>query len=110
MNKRRVIRQNEKDLIIFLLSKINENTEKYPIHEMVEEYEGGIMGSISMGDPEICPYLGDLIQVKYIDSDGKEVVITLTQDLNYQLLDLDFWKVDFTKLLRYPTAQDLIFE
>jgi hypothetical protein len=42
---------------------------QYPIREDVVEYEGGKMGSISMGDdPNL--YDGDLIQVEYVDSDG----------------------------------------
>ena len=71
------------------------------ISEAVVEYEGGKMGSISMGDdPNL--YDGDLIQVEYVDSDGTPVVITLTKDSNGKLLDLDFWKVDFSKLITYP--------
>lgn len=103
MSERRKIRETERNLIVFLLKKLNLNLNEYPINEDVEEYEGGIMGSISMGNPDISPYAGDLIQANYVDSDGKEIVITLTKDTNNQLLDLDFWKVDFSKLITYPT-------
>ena len=108
MNHRK-IRENERQLIFFLLEKLGLNPEKYPINEDVEEYEGGKMGSISMGSPEISLYKDDLIQANYIDSDGVSVVITLTQNTDNQLLDLDFWKVDFSKLLAYPTPEGLIF-
>lgn len=109
MDKRRKIRENERILIIFLLEKLSLNTEQYPINEDVEEYEGGKMGSISMGNPDISTYKDDLIQAKYVDSDETEVVITLTQCAKNQLLDLDFWKVDFSKLITYPKPKDLIF-
>jgi hypothetical protein len=109
MDKRRKIRENERILIIFLLEKLSLNTEQYPINEDVEEYEGGKMGSISMGNPDISAYKDDLIQAKYVDSDETEVVITLTQCAKNQLLDLDFWKVDFSKLITYPKPKDLIF-
>ncbi|WP_435354876.1 DUF6984 family protein [Emticicia sp. SJ17W-69] len=109
MLERRKIRENEKKLIEFLLEKLNLNTQDYPINEDVEEYEGGVMGSIGMGNPEISPYDGDLIQANYVDVDGKEVVITLTKDANNQLLDLDFWKVDFSKLIIYPKPENLTF-
>jgi hypothetical protein len=109
MEERRKIRENERELIIFLLKKLGLTLEKYPINEDVEEYEGGKMGSISMGNPDISPYKDDLIQANYVDSDGVEVVITLTQDTNNQLLDLDFWKVDFSKLITYPTPETLTF-
>lgn len=109
MNPRRKIRENEKTLINFLLQKLELNLAEYPINEDVEEYEGGKMGSISMGNPDVSPYAGDLIQANYVDSDGTDVVITLTIDANNQLLDLDFWKVDFSKLLTYPKPEDLVF-
>lgn len=66
------------------------------------------MGSISLGG-NVNGYAGDLIQAEYVDIDDTPVVITLTQDTDGQLLDLDFWKVDFTKLLEYPTPDRLIF-
>lgn len=109
MTPRRKIRENEKALITFLLQKLDLNLSEYPINEEVEEYEGGKMGSISMGNPDVSPYAGDLIQANYVDSDGTDVVITLTIDANNQLLDLDFWKVDFSKLLAYPKPEDLVF-
>ena len=109
MLERRKIRQNEKKLILFLLEKLNLSLIEYPINEDVEEYEGGVMGSIGMGYPDASPYAGDLIQANYVDSDGIAVVITLTKDANNQLLDLDFWKVDFSKLITYPTPENLSF-
>lgn len=108
MDNKRPIRQDEKDLLDFLLEKLNLNAESYPYNELVDEYEGGKMGSISLGG-DTSAYDGDLIQVEYIDSDGTPVVITLTKDNQNQLLDLDFWKLDFSKLIDYPTPDKLIF-
>ena len=110
MSERRKIRENERNLIVFLLEKLHLNPNDFSINEDVEEYEGVVMGSIGMGNPEISPYTGDLIQANYVDSDGTDVVITLTQDANNQLLDLDFWKVDFSKLVTYPTPENLSFD
>ncbi len=98
----RKIRAEEKLLVAHLLQLAGYTTAQYPIREDVEEYEGGKMGSISMGDdPNL--YDGDLMQVQYEDIDGTEVIITLTKDKHNRLLDLDFWKIDFSKLLLYPT-------
>jgi hypothetical protein len=108
MGNIRPIRQNEIDLIHFLLEKLNLKPADFPINEQVDEYEGGKMGSISLGG-NVDGYEGDLIQVEYIDIDDVPVVITLTKDSDNHLLDLDFWKVDFTKLLEYPTPDKLIF-
>ena len=108
MGAKRQIRQNEKELINFLLLKLNLIPDDYQVDELVDEYEGGKMGSISLGG-DANAYAGDLIQVEYIDSDQTPVVITLTKDENGRLLDLDFWKVDFSKLLEYPVPEKIIF-
>ncbi len=104
----RPIKEQEKNLIIYLLEKLNFTIEDYPISEYVEEYGEVGMGSIGMGY-ENAEYAGDLIQAEYIDSDSTAVVITLTKDTNNKLLDLDFWKVDFSKLIDYPKPAQIIF-
>lgn len=108
MREKRTIRPQEIELIHFLLQKLNLNPEDFPVDDLVDEYEGGKMGSISLGGNS-DGYLGDLIQVEYIDNDQTPVVITLTQDDQGRLLDLDFWKVDFSKLIEYPTTDKIIF-
>lgn len=107
MGEKRKIRADEQELILFLLDKLGLDPENYPIREYVDEYEDGVMGSIGLGNSDAI-YDGDLIQVQYIDTDTTPVVITLTKDTRNQLLDLDFWKVDFSRLLSYPTPQQLI--
>ena len=108
MENKRPIRQNEKEILDFLLKRLDLDPENYRYNELVDEYEGGKMGSISLGG-DTSAYDGDLIQVEYVDSDGTPVVITLTKDSKNQLLDLDFWKIDFSKLIDYPTPDKLIF-
>ncbi|GGC09689.1 DUF6984 family protein [Dyadobacter sediminis] len=107
MNNIRPIRQNEIELIQYLLKLLNLDPEKYPFSTQVDEYEGGKMGSISLGG-DTSAYDGDLIQVEYVDADGTPVVITLTKDDKGRLLDLDFWKIDFTKLIEYPTPDKIL--
>ena len=109
MEERRQIRPQEKELVLFLLKKLDLKAENYPINESVFEYEGGKMGSISFGNGSADDYEGDLIQVQYFDSDNTPVVITLTKDKNNQLLDLDFWKTDFSKLIDYPKPEQIVF-
>jgi hypothetical protein len=109
MNELRTIRKEEKELIEFLLLQSNIDPNQVIINELVDDYEGGKMGSIGLGKPEAV-YKGDIIQVEYVDADGTDVVITLTQDTDNQILDLDFWKIDFSKLLQYPTPEKIIFK
>ena len=107
MHETRKIREEEKRLISFLLSQCGCNTEDFPVAEEVFEYEGGVMGSINMAGSDPERYDSDLIQADYRDLDGIEVMITLTKDENNRLLDLDFWKMNFSKLIRYPAPEDI---
>ncbi|SDM22250.1 DUF6984 family protein [Siphonobacter aquaeclarae] len=108
MSNLRPIRENEKTLIAFLLTRAGLSPDSFPYAEQVDEYEGGKMGSISVGgNPDT--YAGDIIQARYTDSDGTDVVITLTKDADGRLLDLDFWKVDFSRLIDYPVPEKLTF-
>ncbi len=109
MNSLRKIREEERLVLKFLLEKLGKNTEVVNNIELVDNYEGGIMGSIGLGTPDAI-YAGDLIRVEYVDSDGTDVVITLTEDTENQLLDLDFWKIDFSKLQEYPTPEKIIIK
>lgn len=107
MNKTRQIRQEEIDLVTFFLQQCNYTIADYSIAEEVYEYEGGIMGSINFEGSDPDAYDRDLIQAEYKDVDGVDVLITLTTDKNNRLLDLDFWKMDFSKLIRYPKPEML---
>lgn len=107
MENTRKIRQNEIDLVHFLLGQLELSVEEHVLPEIVHEYEGGVMGSISFQLTENPQYAGDLIQVRYMDTDSIPVIITLTHDVEGKLLDLDFWKADFSKLLHYPTPEQI---
>ena len=108
MSNIRPIRPNEIELLHFLLDKINFDPVHYPLPDLVDEYEGGKMGSIGLITDE-HEYDGDLIQVEYFDSDDVLVVITLTKNIDGRLLDMDFWKTDFSALIDYPTLDKIIF-
>ena len=44
---------------------------------------------------------------KYLDDDGVLVSIELSVDQHNELFEVDFWKVDFSPLRRYPRPEDL---
>ncbi|SMD38772.1 hypothetical protein SAMN04488029_3873 [Reichenbachiella faecimaris] len=103
MSQIRKIREEEITLAKHLLTLAKKNPEAYTFPSDVDEYEGGVMGSINFTLGDSGDYAGDIIQVEYTDEDGVRVLITLTQNSKGELLDMDFWKENFTKLLRYPT-------
>ncbi len=111
MNNRRKIKAEELRLLEYLLERANLSIANYFNEDMlVDDYEGAVMRSIGIGDAEQATYQGDVIQGFYTDTDGVPVVITLTKCTEDKLLDLDFWKEDFSKLIRYPEPADLEFE
>lgn len=107
MSQIRKIREEEIVLAKHLLSLANKNPEEYAFPSEVDEYEGGIMGSINFTLGDSGDYAGDIVQVEYTDEDRIRVVITLTQNSKGELLDMDFWKENFAKLLRYPSPDQV---
>jgi hypothetical protein len=108
--KTRPVKEAELILIQFLLAHIKTDEHKFPISDTAFEYEAGKMGSINLVNKNQGEYKGDIAIAQYIDSDGIIVMITLTIDSNDNLLDLDFWKTNFEKLLKYPSPSDLTFD
>ncbi|UXX78092.1 hypothetical protein N7E81_12060 [Reichenbachiella carrageenanivorans] len=102
MNQIRTIREEEIVLAKHLLTLAGKNPEEFIFPAKVDDYEGGVMGSINFTLGDSGDYAGDIIQVEYTDQDRIRVVITLTQNSKGELLDMDFWKENFTKLLQYP--------
>lgn len=105
MSQIRKIREEEILLAKHLLSLANKNPDEFTFSSDVDEYEGGVMGSINFTLGDSSDYAGDVIQVEYADEDGVRVLITLTENSKGELLDMDFWKENFSKLLRYPTPE-----
>jgi hypothetical protein len=75
-------------------------------NSLVTEIQDGGMG-------RIC-FLGtglrrtrSIVEAKYLDSDGVMVSVELNVDEQGHLFELDFWKVDFSPLTRYPNPDDL---
>lgn len=102
MSQIRTIRAEEIKLAKHLLVLAQKDPGEYSFPTEVDEYEGGVMGSINFTLGDSTDYAGDIVQVEYHDEDGIRVLITLTHNSKGELLDMDFWKENFTRLLRYP--------
>jgi uncharacterized protein DUF6984 len=80
--------------------------EKTLATSLVIDMQDGGMGSVRFLGTE--PHLGKtLVEAKYLDADGVLVVIAVNTDVRGRLFELDFWKVDFSPLRRYPRPSDL---
>ncbi len=79
---------------------------------LVEDMSDGGMGSIRFLKPnESERRFGKAVaKAEYTDEDGVLVSIALNVDRDGDLYEVDFWKVDFSPLKRYPRASDIIIE
>ena len=76
---------------------------------LVEDMQDGGMGSIRfLTSDHSARHLGKVIaQAEYVDDDGVLVSIVINADHENELYEVDFWKVDFSPLNRYPKASDI---
>jgi hypothetical protein len=76
---------------------------------LVEDMNDGAMGSlrflgVERQDRHAARTIGE---AEYVDEDGTVVSIALIVDEAGEPFELDFWKVDFSKLLKYPEPHEL---
>jgi hypothetical protein len=92
----RPIRPEERALIEHLLSLVKGGA-RYTIPKEVEKLGDTGVQLSSRGE-----HKADLIEADYKDTDGRDVIITLTTNQYDELFELDIWKTDFSSLQRYP--------
>lgn len=68
--------------------------------------DGG-MGSLRLASGEAVQEADRTIgrrvaELRFTDADGVSVLASLNVDQSGQLLELDFWKTDFSPLIRFP--------
>jgi hypothetical protein len=104
------LREEERDLVRSLLfgSPASTQLENLLLVSRVTDMHDGEMGSMRFLQLERRPFGKALAEAQYVDSDGVLVSITLNADDDGQLFELDFWKVDFSPLRRYPKPSDLV--
>ncbi len=106
----RPLREEERELIRSLLSRVSAGAtlENILATSFVKDMDDGGMGSIRFVHSEPRTFGKRLAEAEYVDSDGVLVSIALNADSKGQLFELDFWKVDFSRLRRYPKPSDLV--
>lgn len=68
--------------------------------------DGG-MGSLRFATDKASRFGSMASETSFEDEDGVYVLASLYLDKQGNLLELDVWKVDYTPLQRWPTAEDL---
>jgi hypothetical protein len=107
----RPLRVDERNVILEMLkaSPSRERLANGLDAALVEDMDDGGMGSIKFvysGNSERNMSF-ELASAEYRDEDGVPVSIALNMDQFGDLFELDFWKVDFSPLLRYPRVEQV---
>jgi len=74
---------------------------------LVTDMDDGGMGSIRFwraGPQERRRLGGRIAELEFSDADGVTVVASLNVDTEGDLFELDIWKTDFGRLIRYPRS------
>ena len=104
----RSLRAEEKLLLAALLGSSSDAVEERRGATLVEDMSDGGMGSIRFVQPGPSRSLGKAVaEAEYVDADGVTVSIVVNVDDGGDLYEVDFWKVDFSPLLQYPTPERL---
>lgn len=104
----RNLRSEERSLIAALLSVSHqEKLEALTSEIQARELLDGRMGSIRFDRAEPRRFGQELARAEYHDADGVLVSITVNLDDRGELFELDFWKVDFSPLKRYPKPSEV---
>ena len=100
----RKITVSERQLVSYLLEQVGISID---IPEMILDMKDGGMGSISFDINETQKRANLIAGGTFLDEDGILVEFELTNDDNGNLLELDFWKVDFSKLISFPKLNEI---
>lgn len=112
MSKPRPLKPQELALVKFMINAGSRGELLSALPEsLVEEMQDGNMGSLKFATLEDSDrrYGGKIVEAEFTDSDGVLVSVVLNLDDRGNLFELDFWKVDFSPLERYPKPEDLRF-
>lgn len=110
----RPLRPPERDLIERMLATrlLKPEIESLMQSARVEDMQDGGMGSIRFLELDASERRlgGTIAEAEYVDEDGVVVTITINVDQNRRLYELDFWKVDFSPLTRYPRPSAVVLK
>lgn len=106
----RSLREAELVLLLALLNSAPSISRGDLSAKVVENMSDGGMGSVRFlnNKGREAPYGATIAEAEYVDTDGMLVSIAVNIDERGDLLEIDFWKVDFSPLRKYPLPAELI--
>jgi hypothetical protein len=106
----RPLTQQERALIIALVpdQELTARIAATLDNALVVDMNDGGMGSIRFVKEGNRRRACSIATAEYIDEDGVPVTVEVNASADNELFEVDFWKVDFSPLRRYPRLEDLV--
>ncbi|HME25935.1 MAG TPA: hypothetical protein VKI44_32140 [Acetobacteraceae bacterium] len=105
----RHLRKGEKALIAKMVhgTPSEEHVLRDISHALVEDMNDGGMGSVRFhhGQRSMRVFGRQISEATLVDKDGVAVSVTLNLDQNGDLFELDLWKLDNSRLHKYPAPE-----
>ena len=107
----RALRADERSLLAALIASSDIGLLEQLVDAVVEESEDDTLG-IRFVRPvdRHSRFSRTIVTSEFADEDGTPVSAALHVDKGGRLMELDFWKADFSALLRYPSPGQLVMK
>jgi len=76
--------------------------EKITVHPMNDGEMGGLVIFLDNENEQNRLFGEQISEYHFLDEDGIDVIASLNIDNKGNLFELDIWKTDFSKLLKFP--------
>lgn len=105
----RPLRAEEAGVLEALLGMVPSDAKPPSAELLAVDLADGGMGSIRFADEsDRSRKMGrELVTAHYTDEDHVPVIVSVNVDQDGRLFEMDFWKVDFSPLRRYPAPAEL---
>lgn len=111
MESNRIISDEKKLIVSFLVEKANYNHDDWEKGQKVADMKDG-MGSLLLIPPGRAnmerQFKSQISEIIFKDIDNIDVIVSLNIDQDDYLYELDIWKVDYGKIISFDNLFSLI--
>jgi hypothetical protein len=107
----RELRSDERSVLVALIGSSDSALLEQLSHAVVQDVGDGTFGIRFIRPIDSHTRFSRTVAVaEFTDEDGTPVSVALHADKAGRLMELDFWKADFARLMRYPSPDQLVMK
>ena len=111
LEQSRALRSDERSVLVALIASSDTTLGEQLSDAVVRDAEDGTLGIRFVRPVDgHMRFFKTVASAEFIDEDGVPVSAALHVDKDGRLMELDFWKADFSRVMRYPTAGQLVMK